>query len=52
MSAIDVGGTVRAGEELDAVAVENWLKAQVVDLQGQVEVTLYSGGASNWTYRL
>ncbi len=33
MSAIDVGGTVRAGEELDAVAVENWLKAQGVDLQ-------------------
>lgn len=52
MSAIDVGGTVRAGEELDAVAVENWLKAQGVDLQGQVEVTQYSGGASNWTYRL
>ena len=52
MSAIDVGGTVRAGEELDAVAVENWLKAQGVDLQGRVEVTQYSGGASNWTYRL
>ncbi|WP_312159641.1 phosphotransferase family protein [Acinetobacter sp.] len=52
MSAIDVGGKVRQGEELDVVAVENWLKAQSVDVQGQVEVTQYSGGASNWTYRL
>lgn len=52
MSVIDVGGNVREGEELDIVAVENWLKTQGVDLQGQVEVTQYSGGASNWTYRL
>jgi len=37
MSAIDVGGTVRAGEELDAVAVENWLKAQGV-LDVSVEI--------------
>jgi len=52
MSVIDVGGTVRQGEELDVMAVEHWLKAQGIDLQGQVEVTQYSGGASNWTYRL
>lgn len=52
MSVIDVAGNVRTGEELDVIAVEHWLKAQGVDLQGQVEVTQYSGGASNWTYRL
>lgn len=52
MSVIDVGGNVREGEELDIVAVETWLKAQGIDLQGQAEVTQYSGGASNWTYRL
>ena len=52
MSVIDVGGNVREGEELDAFAVENWLKKQGVDLQGLVSVTQYSGGASNWTYRL
>ncbi|MGD9698930.1 phosphotransferase family protein [Acinetobacter sp.] len=52
MSVIDVGGKVRQGEELDVIAVENWLKAQGTDLQGQAEVTQYSGGASNWTYRL
>jgi aminoglycoside phosphotransferase (APT) family kinase protein len=52
MSVIDLGGHVREGEELDVIAVENWLKAQGVNVQGQVEVSQYSGGASNWTYRL
>ena len=52
MAVIDVGGQVRHGEELDIVAVENWLKEQGVELQGQAQVTQYSGGASNWTYRL
>ncbi|TCB52132.1 phosphotransferase family protein [Acinetobacter terrestris] len=52
MSVIDIGGKVREGEELDAVAVENWLKQQGIDLHGQVAVTQYSGGASNWTYSL
>ena len=52
MSVIDVGGNIRDGEELDILAVETWLKAQGVDLDGHVQVTQYSGGASNWTYRL
>ncbi|SPL70651.1 phosphotransferase family protein [Acinetobacter stercoris] len=52
MSVIDVGGEVREGEELDIQAVENWLKSQDIELQGQVEVTQYTGGVSNWTYRL
>ena len=52
MSVIDVGGQVREGEELDIQAVSQWLKAQGVDVQEPVEVTQYSGGASNWTYRL
>ncbi|WP_448761484.1 phosphotransferase family protein [Acinetobacter tandoii] len=52
MSVIDVGSNVREGEELDVQAVEDWLKSQGVVLEGQVEVTQYSGGASNWTYRL
>ena len=52
MSVIDVGGSVREGEELDVQAVEEWLKSQGVVLEGQVEITQYSGGASNWTYRL
>ncbi len=45
-------GAVRPGEELDVAAVDAWLKAQVPTLEGTPEVTQYSGGASNWTYRL
>lgn len=52
MTVIDVGGQIKKGEELDIEAVEQWLKQQGIDLQGKVEVTQYSGGASNWTYRL
>ncbi|OUY08118.1 phosphotransferase family protein [Acinetobacter populi] len=52
MSVIDIGGQVRKGEELDIQAVETWLTQQGVQLQGTAQVTQYSGGASNWTYRL
>ncbi len=52
MSVIDVGGQVRNGEELDIAAVERWLKAQGIALQGRAVVTQYAGGASNWTYRI
>lgn len=48
----DRAGPQRAGEELDIAAVDRWLKDQVADLHGQPEVAQYSGGASNWTYRL
>ncbi len=49
---LDKGGSVRAGEELDAKAVSTWLRDQGVDVQGEPVVTQFSGGASNWTYRL
>lgn len=49
---VDVGGSIREGEELDMQAVDAWLKPHVPGLSGQAEVTQYSGGASNWTYRL
>ena len=52
MSVIDVGGNVREGEELDVRAVGNWLIENDSEISGKVEVTQYSGGASNWTYRL
>ena len=48
----DRGGRVRPGEELNTPAVDAWLKQQVPGLQGTPEVTQFSGGASNWTYRL
>ena len=43
---------MRAGEELDAARVDGWLKERVAGLAGTPEVTQYTGGASNWTYRL
>ena len=52
----DQGGSVRPGEELKLAAVDAWLKAQVQAqgkaLEGSPELTQFSGGASNWTYRL
>lgn len=43
---------VHLGETLDTAAVDVWLKEQVPGLEGTPKVTQYSGGASNWTYRL
>jgi aminoglycoside phosphotransferase (APT) family kinase protein len=42
----------RPGEELDLEALGAWLSARVAGLAGEPTVTQYSGGASNWTYRL
>jgi aminoglycoside phosphotransferase (APT) family kinase protein len=44
--------SVRPGEELDVAAVDRWLRTIDPGLEGVPEVTQYSGGASNWTYRL
>ncbi|QER40236.1 phosphotransferase family protein [Acinetobacter suaedae] len=52
MSMIDIGGRVRQGEELDILAVEEWLRKQNIELFGVPVVTQYAGGASNWTYRI
>ncbi|MGH8443844.1 MAG: phosphotransferase family protein [Solimonas sp.] len=51
-ASIDRAGCVREGEELDVAAVGAWLQAQGVELRGTPKVTQYSGGASNWTYRI
>jgi aminoglycoside phosphotransferase (APT) family kinase protein len=43
---------MRPGEELDMARIDPWLKSRVPGLTGTPRVTQYSGGASNWTYRL
>lgn len=48
----DRGGSVRHGEELPIAKVGDWLRARGVALEGEPQVTQFSGGASNWTYRL
>ena len=49
---LDTANPVRKGEEIDSNAVTEYLMSQGIALQGQPEVTQFSGGASNWTYRL
>ncbi|NTX15932.1 phosphotransferase family protein [Myxococcus sp. CA056] len=51
-TSLDAPGSIRAGEELNVAAVDAWLKQQVPTLEGSPTVTQFSGGASNWTYRL
>ncbi len=51
-SVVDVGGTVRQGEEINTDVVTGWLRTQGLTVDDTVELTQYSGGASNWTYRL
>ncbi len=48
----DPAGAVRPGGVLNVPAVAAWHKSIEPSLQGTPEVTQYSGGASNWTYRL
>ena len=43
---------VRPGEELNVPNVDAWLKTHLPTLRGTPQVTQFSGGASNWTYRL
>lgn len=42
----------RAGEELDLSKLIPWLKEHLPEIDENVEITQFSGGASNWTYRL
>lgn len=50
-SIIDTASQVRPGEELPVAKLDAYLK-QHLNLSGRPEVTQFSGGASNWTYRL
>src|SRR5690554_2025647 len=49
---IDLGVPVRAEEAFDEAVIDQWLKARKPELYGCPEVTQFTGGASNWTYRL
>lgn len=49
---LDKSKSVRTGEELPVEKIDTWLKERIDGLSGSPEVTQYTGGASNWTYRL
>ncbi|WP_371195057.1 phosphotransferase family protein [Glaciecola sp. SC05] len=51
-SIVDTAGSVREGEELPIEPLRKWLDENIGDLQGEMHITQYSGGASNWTYCL
>ena len=43
---------MHAEKELDTAAVDAWLRERVPGLAGPPRVSVFHGGASNWTYRL
>jgi len=49
---IDKAGSVRDGEQLPSAPLLAWLNENIGDLEGDMSLTQYSGGASNWTYCL
>lgn len=47
-----VAGQVRPGFEIDPAALDAWMRANVEDYLGPLEIAQFSGGQSNPTYRL
>lgn len=52
MALIDEARDIRNGEHLDINAVDQWIKQQVPNVEGQLQIRQYPGGASNLTYWL
>lgn len=50
MSLLDQAGEIRQGEELDARAVDQYLKSVLPQLQGEPSIRQFPSGASNLTY--
>lgn len=48
----DLEGSQRIGEELDTEKLIPWLQNHVPGIGENTTITQFSGGASNWTYRL
>lgn len=49
---IDKAKPVREKEQLPLDKVDAWIKAHISGVTGVPEITQYTGGASNWTYRI
>ena len=49
---IDKAKPVRTTEQLPLEKVDVWIKNNIPNVVGTPEITQYTGGASNWTYRI
>lgn len=49
---LDQAQSIRQGEELNQAAIDQWLRSQVQNLQGTLQIKQFHGGASNLTYLL
>lgn len=49
---LDKSKPIRAGEELPVEKLDAWLKQHIAGLSGAPNISQFTGGASNWTYRL
>lgn len=52
MTLTDRSSAIRQGEELDASAIDAYLKAHIASLSGEPQISQFPGGASNLTYLL
>lgn len=52
MTQIDQAVDIREGEELDASAVDQFMKRAIPELTGEPSIKQYPGGASNLTYQV
>lgn len=52
MTQIDQAVDIREGEELNALAVDQFMKQAIPELSGEPSIRQYPGGASNLTYQV
>ena len=52
MSILDEAGNIREGEELDVAVIDAYMRKTIPDLEGELSITQFPGGASNLTYQI
>ena len=52
MTILDEAGNIREGEELDIAVIDAYMRKTIPDLEGELSITQFPGGASNLTYQI
>ena len=52
MVVTDKAGAIRSGEEIDQIAIKNFLKENIAGLAGEITITQFPSGFSNLTYMI